>query len=315
MSRVTTCAKFILQSFCFDYASFLVRSRDTLATSIRYSASLLFVVLSPACPAQTTPVTADVELAVCGSFIEPLFFSILSNRAESQVLPIPDWPHLDRLTVPVRDGTEIKGFRLKSRLPDSKPIASLLVVQGNAMLAQNLLRELNSFSQIGLDVYVFDFRGYGLSGGKPRFKAIVDDYKELRTYISSQGSNRQLQYGMSFGGVVLLSANKASDPPSRLVIDSSPSIVSNQGCPTSYDPINNLPANANNVAIIAGGKDETVASNASRALVELVRSRGGTVIEKENWVHPFMERTAGALNERLAAVQELLLRVLSEEKK
>lgn len=275
----------------------------------RYIVSLLLVAFSQTCAAQH-----DVERAVCGRFLEPILFSLWSSQAERRVEPVPDWPHLEHLTVTVRDGTEIKGFRLKSRSSDGKLKASLLVVQGNAMLAQNLLPVFNPFSQIGFDVYIFDFRGYGLSGGKPRFKAIVDDYKELLQFVSKSGG-AHVQYGMSFGGVVLLSANKTSAPPSRLVIDSSPSVVSNQGCPTIYDPVNTLSANAANVAIIVGGNDKIVSPNSSRALVDLVKSRGGTVIKRESWVHPLMENSAEARSERLETIQTLLLERSAEEKK
>lgn len=79
--------------------------------------------------------------------------------------------------------------------------------------------------------------------------------------------------------------------------------------------MNTLSANAANVAIIVGGNDKIVSPNSSRALVDLVKSRGGTVIKRESWVHPLMENSAEARSERLETIQTLLLERSAEEKK
>ena len=43
------------------------------------------------------------------------------------------------------------------------PTGYLLVAQGNAMLADQILGELQYFRKLDVDVYVYDYRGYGLS--------------------------------------------------------------------------------------------------------------------------------------------------------
>ena len=39
----------------------------------------------------------------------------------------------------------------------------LLVVQGNAMLADQIITHFDPFARSGYDVYIFDYRGYGRS--------------------------------------------------------------------------------------------------------------------------------------------------------
>ena len=127
--------------------------------------AIAFLTLSNVGCSQTSVANEDTNVAVCGRFKEPILFSIWASLAESQASPAGEWANSERLAITMRDGAVIKGFRIKSTLTSEKPIASLLVVQGNAMLAQTLLSTFGSFSKSGFDVYLFDFRGYGMSGG------------------------------------------------------------------------------------------------------------------------------------------------------
>ena len=74
------------------------------------------------------------------------------------------------------DGRELGGYKLRA----ANPRGYLLVAQGNAMLADQMMGVLTYFRDAGLDVYVYDYRGYGLSTGKSRLQAIVSDYRGAR---------------------------------------------------------------------------------------------------------------------------------------
>jgi pimeloyl-ACP methyl ester carboxylesterase len=143
------------------------------------------------------------------------------------------------------------GYRLRAAAPKGY----LLVAQGNAMLADQIMGELQSFRDRGFDVYVYDYRGYGLSEGRSRLTAIISDYREIIANLNAQPYHRHALYGMSMGGVILLNAVGESGDYSSLVIDSSPSRISPLGCPEQYDPINHLPADSSRLEIIAGGRD------------------------------------------------------------
>ncbi len=45
--------------------------------------------------------------------------------------------------------------------------------KGNAMLADHILGEFQSFRDLGLDVYLYDYRGYGLPESKSRLKTLA----------------------------------------------------------------------------------------------------------------------------------------------
>ena len=158
---------------------------------------------------------------------------------------------MEPLTFKTRDGITLAGYKLAA----VNPTAYLLVAQGNAMLADQLISDLHNFRDLGWDIYIFDYRGYGNSQGKSRLAAIVDDYREIVAHLNTQGYTKRLLFGISMGGVILLNAVGNTDQYTRLVVDSSPARISNLGCPERYDPVVHLPTDSERVMIISGGQD------------------------------------------------------------
>lgn len=208
----------------------------------------------------------DVEQTVCGTIKEPLMFSLWSSAAGK---PDPEvvarMPNVGPITHKTKDGRILKGYQLKGQSPGSARKGFLLVAQGNAMLADQLLPALNGIVTHGIDVFIFDFRGYGESEGKRRLKAIVSDYRELFETISAATPGVRLLYGISFGGVIMLNVIGSGVSFDRAVIDSTPSRVSTLGCPATYDPVNNLPNDSSRLLLIAGQRDRVVPSKDSQA--------------------------------------------------
>ena len=77
--------------------------------------------------------------------------------------------NLEQIRFKTRDGIELGGYKLAA----ANPKGYLLVVQGNAMLADQLVADLQSFRDLGLDVYIFDYRGYGISKGKAGLRPLL----------------------------------------------------------------------------------------------------------------------------------------------
>jgi pimeloyl-ACP methyl ester carboxylesterase len=101
----------------------------------------------------------------------------------------------------------------------------VLVVGGNAMLADQILGELAPLADAGLEVFVFDYRGYGASEGRPRLLAIIGDKLELARRLAAEGQGPLAFYGISMGGIVLANVLPHLPPdvfPERFVIDGSP---------------------------------------------------------------------------------------------
>ncbi|HXH03061.1 MAG TPA: alpha/beta hydrolase [Candidatus Competibacteraceae bacterium] len=248
----------------------------------------------------------DLEEAVCGLFKEPLAFALWSNVAgrpnPGAASRIANAQAISHKTV---DGRLLRGYRLKARADGTKGF--VLVAQGNAMLADQLLAHLGPFAAEGYDVYIFDYRGYGNSQGKRRLKAIVSDYRELFEALSKATEGRRLLYGISFGGIVLLNVIGAGVAYDRAVIDSSPSRVSTFGCPERYDPVNNLPPNGSGLLIISGAQDNVVPPRDSRELLDTAQARGAQVVRSTDFAHPFMDADATLRQARSALIKSFLM--------
>ncbi|NWG86624.1 MAG: alpha/beta fold hydrolase [Hydrogenophilaceae bacterium] len=247
----------------------------------------------------------NLEETVCGFIKEPFVFWTWNRLAGKPDLAAAGrMPNAEAITHQTRDGRLLHGYRLKSARPGS---GFVLVAQGNAMLADQLLPELGLLAQAGLEVYVFDYRGYGQSEGKRRLKAMVSDYRELFDRLAAANPGPRYLYGISFGGIVLLNLVGSGVAFDRAVIDSTPSRLSNYGCPEKYDPVVNLPQDASRFLIVAGGRDMVVPPKDSRELRDLVKSRGGRVELEPDFTHPFMDADFGIHRARLESIKSFLL--------
>jgi hypothetical protein len=238
-----------------------------------------------ALPAMAAP--DSPETSVCGFLREPLAFWLFRRAAGSpdaqRVAGIRD---IERIHFETLDKRTLGGYRLRAK---GKPRGYLLVAQGNAMLADQIMGELQIFRDRGFDVYVYDYRGYGLSGGSSRLKAIISDYREIVAHLNRQNYPRGALYGMSMGGVVLLNAVGARGDFSALVVDSSPSRISHLGCPGDFDPVNHLPADCSRLQLIIGERDRVVWPAEMEELMIAIRNRGGKVLERLDYAHPFQD--------------------------
>jgi len=246
----------------------------------------------------------NVETAVCGSVREPFMFWLWRSMAGSpdpkRVLHIKD---LEQIHFKTRDGVELGGYKLTA----TNPKGYLLVAQGNAMLADQLVADLQTFRDLGLDVYIFDYRGYGISKGNSRLAAIAGDYAEIVSYLNTRGYAKRLLYGISMGGIVLLNAVGRSQMYMRLVVDSSPSRISDFGCPERYDPVAHLPEDSSRLMIISGAKDQVVAPSQMDELVRVGGSRRGRVLLDNEFAHPYQDFSDAIHRRRQNEVAAFLL--------
>lgn len=253
-----------------------------------------------------------LEKTVCG-IKEPVVFWLWSSLAGSpKPARVSDLSNAEPVAFSTTDDRILRGYQLKAipskREPTARARGYLLVAQGNAMLADQILGSFMPFAKAGIDVYVFDYRGYGQSTGKRRLKAIVNDYREIIAHLDSQRYSVPLLYGMSFGGIVLLNALKGMTEDRRVVIDSTPSRLSDYGCPQAYDPVMNLPKDASNLLFIVGLRDHVVKEERSEELVGLAKVQGATVIVDPDMAHPFMDQNRSVHTRRIDTVKSFLLK-------
>jgi alpha/beta superfamily hydrolase len=252
----------------------------------------------------------ELEQSVCG-LKEPFIFWLWSSMAGS--------PNTDRLaglnnvediSFETKDHRILRGYKLKATGRDGQevtPKGYLLVLQGNAILADQILDEFTHFSSAGFDVYLYDFRGYGRSGGNRRLKAIISDYAEILAALNSTDYDKHFVYAMSFGGIVFLDGFEKHAELDRIIIDSTPSRVSDYGCPAAYDPVNHLPQDCSHFMFIVGRNDSVVPPSMSQELVDMAQQRNAIILLDEAFAHPFMDRDWSVHRRRMKTIKKHLL--------
>ena len=255
--------------------------------------------------AQANNAEPNLESSVCGVVREPLAFWqfrwVAGAPDASRIRSIRD---IERLSFSTRDGRELGGYKLRA----ANPQGYLLVAQGNAMLADHIMGVLGFFRDVGLDVYVYDYRGYGLSEGKSRLKAFVSDYRDIVAALNAQGYGRRYLYGMSMGGVILANAVGSSGDYDALVVDSSPSRISGLGCPEAYDPVRKLPKDGSKLMLIIGLRDRVVPPRDIEEMAKVVQNRGGLVLKSPEFAHPLQDLDPIIRRRRFRAVADFLRR-------
>jgi hypothetical protein len=210
---------------------------------------------------------------------------------------------VEQIQFKTRDAIELGGYKLAAKSAKGY----LLIAQGNAMLADQLVPDLETFRDLELDVYIFDYRGYGTSQGKSRLVAIVDDYAEIVSYLNTLGYAGRLLYGISMGGVILLNAVGPSRAYTRLVVDSSPGRISNLGCPKRYDPVDHVPEDSSRLMIVSGERDTVVSPAQMDELIRVAESRGARVIQDKDFAHPYQDSSPATHRRRQNEVAAFLL--------
>lgn len=100
-----------------------------------------------------------------------------------------------------KDKVELNGWFI----PAINPRATLLYCHGNAGNISHRLQILEIFNKLNLNVFIFDYRGYGKSKGKPSEEGLYSDadaaYEELRTRDDVR-KDKIIVYGKSIGANV-----------------------------------------------------------------------------------------------------------------
>ncbi|OQW96257.1 MAG: hypothetical protein BWK77_05635 [Verrucomicrobia bacterium A1] len=102
-----------------------------------------------------------------------------------------------------RDGTPIAVLALTNR----NPTATVLYVHGNAEDIGGVRDLLEVYRDAGFDVFTFDYRGYGISGGKPTTRHSCDDIDSVYNHLLNvRGVEPQnlIVHGRSLGAAVAL---------------------------------------------------------------------------------------------------------------
>ena len=184
-----------------------------------------------------------------------------------------DWARLSRLPLQevwfeAADGARLFGWYVES----SGGRATLLWCHGNAGNIINRLENLVELYKHGLSVFLFDYRGYGRSQGRPTEEGLYLDALAAYAYLSESqrvAPERLVIFGRSLGGAV--AAEVASQRPAAgLVLESAfPSVEALAkhhyfGLPVHwllgarFTLVDRLPRISVPILVIHGDRDEIV---------------------------------------------------------
>ena len=157
-----------------------------------------------------------------------VFFPNRIMAVNPQVLRLP-WEDVYFKT---HDGVKLNGWFFKNPTAQS----TLLFAHGNAGNISDRLLKIKFFYDLGLNVFIFDYRGYGKSEGRASEAGIYVDAQSAYDYLQSRpdvNRKRLILYGASLGGAVVIDlATHAS--AAFLVVESS--ITSAQDMVRIYYP-------------------------------------------------------------------------------
>jgi hypothetical protein len=116
-------------------------------------------------------------------------------------------------------------------VPHDHPRATLLFLHGNGGNISHRLEKLAMYHQLGLAVFIIDYRGYGLSQGNPSEQGTYRDAEAAWLYLTKDKAvpnDRIIFYGESLGGAVatwLATQHKAG----ALILESSFTSIMDMG--------------------------------------------------------------------------------------
>ncbi len=116
------------------------------------------------------------------------------------------------------DGVSLHGWFIAA--PDAEHV--VLHCHGNAGNISHRLDSIRIFRDLGLSVFIFDYRGYGLSYGRPNEEGTYRDAEAAWSYLVEQRglpSDRIIVHGQSLGAAIAARVAQ-SRRPAALILES-----------------------------------------------------------------------------------------------
>ena len=166
-----------------------------------------------------------------GAAVVYVAFGLLLYIFQERMVHLPQIPGREITAVPgdrgmawqeieisAADGTRLHGWYISAEAARG----TVLFFHGNAGNISHRLESISIFHDLGLDVVIFDYRGYGRSEGRPTEAGLHRDAVAAAEWVyESLGADpaRTVYFGRSLGGA--LAAYAASDrPPAALILES-----------------------------------------------------------------------------------------------
>ncbi len=225
-----------------------------------------------------------ILIPVAGVLIFILFYAQIENffvfhpQADFDVTPEPMHLTYESVNFTSGDGTKLHGWYFPP--PGASPV--ILFCHGNAGNISHRLENIRELLSLGFGVFIFDYRGYGKSGGRPSREGLYADGLAAYDYlVKNRGISpkRIVLFGRSLGAAVAMEI-AAKKEVGRVILESA--FTSTKGLARTMplfallSPF--LPAHYNNLEkikgvtvpklIIHGNRDEIIPFHMGRELFE-----------------------------------------------
>ena len=118
-----------------------------------------------------------------------------------------------------KDGTKLHGWYI----PSANAQATLLWFHGNAGNLTHRLENIQQLQPLALNIFIFDYRGYGKSEGKPSEAGIYQDSQAAYDFLIQEKNVVPLEslflFGRSLGGICAVEV-ASSNPAAGLILES-----------------------------------------------------------------------------------------------
>lgn len=163
-----------------------------------------------------TLLAAIVLLAVLVRWIEPRF-AFFPTRGESETPAEYGVPY-ESIAVRTADGEQLRAWVMRH----PNPRANVVYFHGNGANLSNWSPILSAIVQHGYSVFAFDYRGYGLSTGRPTERGLYRDVDAIvaRAWSDARSQVPMVYWGRSLGGTMAAYAATVR-PPDGLILESS----------------------------------------------------------------------------------------------
>jgi fermentation-respiration switch protein FrsA (DUF1100 family) len=190
-----------------------------------------------------------------------IYFPVRALVADPSRVGLP----FRELVFEAQDGVRLHGWLVPGRVD-----TVLLWCHGNAGNISHRLENIRLFAdELGIGVFIFDYRGYGKSEGVPTEAGLVADAHAARATLLREGvpSHRVVYFGRSLGAAVAIDLALAH-PPAALILESpflSVAAMANRTLPgagylmrTRWDSLAKIPRVRAPLLVLHGEADEVV---------------------------------------------------------
>lgn len=128
--------------------------------------------------------------------------TIFYPEKEIQLLPREEGLDFEDIFFKTQDNLELNGWFLAHK----DAAGTILFCHGNAGNISHRLEKLKFFHELGVNILIFDYRGYGRSKGSPSEKGLYLDTEAAYNYLLSRkiDSKQIIAFGESLGSVAAI---------------------------------------------------------------------------------------------------------------